>query len=131
MKVTEKEEGNIPEFMTYVRPCPIDYLQHKVSRTLLQTIVQYQASIVAWAEGVEPQWWLDGYDEEPVEEVGEIPAGGPPPPPIGGPPPPPPPPPKLPPINFSKPPKLGMIETSAQSFMTAEMITELEEKPKV
>lgn len=98
--------------------------------------MQYQASIVAWAEGVEPQWWLDGYEEEPVEEVVEdvepveSAAGGPPPPPSGGPPPPPPPPPKLPPINFSKPPKLGMIDTTRQSAMTDEMLQELEDKPK-
>lgn len=109
-----------------------------MSRTLLQTVVQYQASIVAWAEGVEPQWWLDGYDEEePVEEIAEdgddtpVATGGPPPPPGGGPPPPPPPPPKLPPINFSKPPKLGMVNTERQSGMTDDMIKDLEEKPKV
>ena len=102
----------------------------------MQTIVQFQASIVSWAEGNEPQWWLDGYDEEPYEEPVEdvepvAASGGPPPPPGGGPPAPPPPPPKLPPINFSKRPKLGMIDTGRQSGMTDEMIAELEEKPKV
>jgi len=130
VKLTEVRDGevtDIPEFMTYC------------GRQLLAKVAEYQASVVAWANGEEPQWWLDGYEEEVVEETPaeDAPAepaekamvkGAPPPPPKGGVPPPPPPKGRPPPINFSKP-VLGMklaIDESATTGMTSDMIAALE-----
>jgi len=100
-----------------------------IGRTLLQTTAQFQDSVVALADNVEPQWWLDGYEEEyPAEEPAgtATSSGGPPPPP----PPMPdaPPPPKLPPVNFSKPVKMQMVDAGKQSAMTQDMMDALEAK---
>uniref|UniRef100_A0A6B2KY75 Peptidase C2 calpain domain-containing protein n=1 Tax=Arcella intermedia TaxID=1963864 RepID=A0A6B2KY75_9EUKA len=104
----------LPEYFKYI------------GRTLLQTVSQFQDSIVAWGENKEPDWWLEGYEEEYEEPASSAPAP-PPPPPSGGPPPPPPPP-KEPPINFSKPVRAKMVESDRTSAMTQEMMDELENK---
>jgi len=118
-EVNPDEATDIPEFMTYC------------GRQLLSKVAEYQASIIAWAAGEEPQWWLDGYPED--EEIPEEPAVVEETPADGGmkrggaPPPPPPPKGRPPPINFSKPPiKLEMIDTSSASSMTTDMIEKLE-----
>jgi len=116
-EISEPQGDVIPEFMNYI------------GRQLLAKVAEYQASIVAWGDGVEPQWWLDGYDEpvpseipaektEVVEEVEEevvmmkkstLP-----------------PPKRQPAINFSKPVKSQMIDSTSQSGMTQDMIDDLE-----
>jgi len=113
------EEGkDMPEFMKYI------------GRTLLSTVAQFQDSVVAWGETVEPKWWTDGYEEENNEEVAPA-VSAPPAPPTGGPPPPAPPKaPPGPPVNFSKPGKSIMIDPGRASGMTSEMISNLENKPK-
>jgi len=123
VKLTEHQEGDsaetVPEFMNYI------------GRQLLGKVAEYQASLVAWGDGVEPQWWLDGYDEpapapEPVAVVAEevcedveepmkkSSAKAPPK--------------RSPALNFSKPVKMQMlqVDTSIQSGMTQEMLDELE-----
>lgn len=81
---------------------------------------------MAWTNEEEPAYWTDYFAEEEAQE--EVVHDTPPPPPPGGGPPPPPPPPKkvAPPVNFSKPVKLGMISTERTSNMTEEQMAALE-----
>jgi hypothetical protein len=116
VQLTESS-ATLPEYFKYI------------GRTLLQTVSQFQDSIVAWGDNKEPDWWLEGYEEEYYEEPATQEtkaASPPPPPPIGGPPPPPPKAP--PPINFSKPVKSQMVNVDRTSSMTQEMMEELENK---
>eukprot|EP01128_Nolandella_sp_AFSM9_P008629 TRINITY_DN5316_c0_g1_i1.p1 TRINITY_DN5316_c0_g1~~TRINITY_DN5316_c0_g1_i1.p1 ORF type:complete len:1053 (+),score=344.21 TRINITY_DN5316_c0_g1_i1:69-3161(+) len=118
VKVTEGTK-DIPEFQKWI------------GRHLLQTVSQFADGIAAWIDETEPQYWTDFYageeeEEYDEEEYDEEDDAGIPPPPDGAPAPPPPP----PPVNFSKPPKLGMITSTIQSNITPEQLAALESKQK-
>jgi len=95
-------------------------------RNLLTQSAQLKSSLIAWVNGNEPEWYLeqkawDQYEEdyqEYTEEYNDVPDDT-----SNRPPAPPP-----PPINFSAPVKLKMIETGQKSSMTQEMIDKLEKR---
>lgn len=116
VKITENIDKGIPEFMKWA------------GRQLLQNTSQFQDGISSWVNDEEPSFWTDYYEEEDPGEVepASVP-DAPPAPPAGGPPPPPPPK-KGPPVNFSKPPKLGMVETGKQANISEDQLAALEQK---
>lgn len=42
----------------------------QIGRQLLQTVSQFQDGVVAWANGEEPAYWTEYYEEEGYEEEG-------------------------------------------------------------
>jgi len=93
-------------------------------RNLLTSSAQLKSSLIGWVNNEDPEWyleqkaWEDAYEEQYYDEEyyddteSQQPKSIPPPPPV----------------NFSLPPKLKMMDTNNKSNLTEEQLAELENR---